>query len=202
MRIDPRVRRTRRMLEDAVLALAANQEFATITVRDIAERAELNRATFYLHYRDKDDVCSQALDGLFNELTAEDRAFVAARERISLDSIPIGVTSVLRHCAERPDLFRRLLADSGSMGFAARLRRYIESGFMQVWSDMGVEATPGSPPAQMRACSAAASLQGVLQWWLEDDGMISVEVAACWAWTLLQPLWFEYTSLARTPIAS
>lgn len=196
MRVDPRVRRTRWMLEEAFLALAAIHDFATITVRDITTRADLNRATFYLHYRDKDDLCTQALDGLFNELIAEDRAFVSARRRVTIDSIPVGITSVLRHCAERPDLFRRLLADSGSMGFAARFRRYIISGFLQVWTDMAVETEPGSPPVQMRARSAAASLQGVIQWWLEGDVLVPVEVAAGWAWTLLQPLWFEGSSLA------
>ncbi|MGN6032476.1 MAG: TetR/AcrR family transcriptional regulator, partial [Thermomicrobiales bacterium] len=165
--VDPRVRRTRTMLEEAVLSLAANQDFSTITVRDITKRADLNRATFYLHYRDKEDLCAQALDGLFDELVAEDRAFVAARERVTVESIPVGITAVLRHCAKRPDLFRRLLADSGSTGFAARLRQYFESGFLQVWADMGVEIAPGSPPATLRARSAAASMQGIIQWWLE-----------------------------------
>ncbi|MGB3328475.1 MAG: TetR/AcrR family transcriptional regulator, partial [Thermomicrobiales bacterium] len=104
-RVDPRVRRTRRLLEEAVLSLAADQDFASITVRDITTRADVNRATFYLHYRDKDDLCARALDRLLEDLTAEDRAFIAARKPLVLNGIPVGLMAVVRHCSERPELF-------------------------------------------------------------------------------------------------
>lgn len=195
--IDPRIRRTRRMLEDAVLSLAECRDFDSITVRDITERADLNRATFYLHYQDKEDLCAQALDGLFKELTGETQASLATRDHVILKSIPVGITSMLRHCAERPELFRRLLAETGSSGFAVRLRQYFEAGFLRVWSDMEIEVAPGSPPARMRARAAAASMQGVILWWLEDGEGVSLDEAAQWTWSILQPLWFEDSSLGE-----
>lgn len=53
IRVDPRVKRTRRLLQQAFVALIAEQEFEDITVQDIVARAEVNRATFYLHFEDK-----------------------------------------------------------------------------------------------------------------------------------------------------
>ncbi len=50
---DPRVKRTRRLLQDAFMALLAERSFQAISVQDIAERATLNRATFYAHFEDK-----------------------------------------------------------------------------------------------------------------------------------------------------
>jgi AcrR family transcriptional regulator len=50
---DPRVRRTRALIEQAFLTLFNEKEFQSITVRDITEKAEINRATFYAHYPDK-----------------------------------------------------------------------------------------------------------------------------------------------------
>jgi len=50
---DPRVRRTRRLLQDALVALLAEKSFDAITVQDIAERSTINRATFYAHFADK-----------------------------------------------------------------------------------------------------------------------------------------------------
>jgi AcrR family transcriptional regulator len=50
---DPRVRRTRQLLQEALLALMAEKNFDAISVQDITERATLNRATFYAHFQDK-----------------------------------------------------------------------------------------------------------------------------------------------------
>jgi AcrR family transcriptional regulator len=52
-RLDPRVKRTRKLLQQAFVELLNEREFHSITVHDITERAEVNRATFYLHFEDK-----------------------------------------------------------------------------------------------------------------------------------------------------
>jgi AcrR family transcriptional regulator len=52
-RIDPRVKRTRKLLLDAFLSVMAEKGFDAITVQDIAARATVNRATFYAHFVDK-----------------------------------------------------------------------------------------------------------------------------------------------------
>lgn len=52
-KIDPRVRRTRQMLQQSMSELLKEKEFVDITVQDITDRADLNRATFYKHFLDK-----------------------------------------------------------------------------------------------------------------------------------------------------
>src|SRR5271154_1748665 len=52
-RLDPRIRRTRDLLQDALRRLLQEKEFDKISVQDITEAATLNRATFYAHYSDK-----------------------------------------------------------------------------------------------------------------------------------------------------
>jgi AcrR family transcriptional regulator len=52
-RLDPRIRRTRGLLQDALKGLLRDKEFENISVQDITEAATLNRATFYAHYTDK-----------------------------------------------------------------------------------------------------------------------------------------------------
>ena len=53
---DPRVRRTRKLLQDALVELLAEKSFEAITVQDIATRSTINRATFYAHFVDKYDL--------------------------------------------------------------------------------------------------------------------------------------------------
>jgi AcrR family transcriptional regulator len=55
---DPRVRRTRKLLQRALLDLMAEKSFRAITVQDLAERSTVNRATFYAHFRDKYDLAN------------------------------------------------------------------------------------------------------------------------------------------------
>lgn len=50
---DPRVRRTRKLLQQALLDLLAEKSFRTINVQDVVDRATVNRATFYAHFEDK-----------------------------------------------------------------------------------------------------------------------------------------------------
>src|SRR5258705_9907581 len=52
-RLDPRVRRTRQLLHEALRKLLEQKRFDDITIQDITEAATLNRATFYAHYPDK-----------------------------------------------------------------------------------------------------------------------------------------------------
>jgi AcrR family transcriptional regulator len=188
---DLRIRRTRRLLFEAVLALAATRDFSEITVQDITRQAEVNRTTFYLHFRDKENLVTQALDELFEEFTAEDRAFVAAHNRLTPELVPPPIVDLFRHIAERRELYRRLLAGSGSSAFAAQLRAFHERQFMLVWDEMKLDVDPGSPPPELRARFAATALQGVIDWWLNEGKSESIETMSAWLWDLLRPLWFS-----------
>ncbi len=52
-KLDPRIKRTRQLLQQAFMELMAEKSFQAITVQDIAERATVNRVTFYAHFEDK-----------------------------------------------------------------------------------------------------------------------------------------------------
>ncbi len=64
---DPRTIRTRNLIQDAFLSLSTEKNFESITVKDIAERASINRATFYAHFEDKYELLNCILDDTFAE---------------------------------------------------------------------------------------------------------------------------------------
>src|ERR1700682_2039797 len=70
-RLDPRVRRTRQLLQDALRRLLEQKEFDKITIQDITEAATLNRATFYAHYPDKFKLLEELIRVSFLQLLAE-----------------------------------------------------------------------------------------------------------------------------------
>ncbi len=67
VRIDPRVKRTRKLLQQALIELMAEKSFRSITVRDIAARATLNRVTFYAHFADKQALLENTIRELIQE---------------------------------------------------------------------------------------------------------------------------------------
>ncbi|WP_342661867.1 TetR/AcrR family transcriptional regulator [Salinicoccus carnicancri] len=60
-KIDPRVMRTRKLITDSFISLSGEKEFKNITVKDITEKAMINRATFYYHFEDIYDLLEMAL---------------------------------------------------------------------------------------------------------------------------------------------
>ena len=70
-KLDPRVIRTRRYLQDALLTLLTDKPLQSITVKDITDEATLNRATFYLHYTDKFDLFISTAHDLFHNALME-----------------------------------------------------------------------------------------------------------------------------------
>src|SRR5664279_6470193 len=68
--VDPRVRRTRQLLHQALDKLLQTRDFESISVQDIAEAATVNRATFYDHYTDKFALLECMVGTRFGELLA------------------------------------------------------------------------------------------------------------------------------------
>ena len=66
-RVDPRVRRTRRLLEQALLDLLVENDFQSICVQEITTRAGINRATFYAHFTDKYDLLDTSIRESFRD---------------------------------------------------------------------------------------------------------------------------------------
>jgi AcrR family transcriptional regulator len=73
-KIDPRIRRTRQMLFDALRALLAEKTFDEISVQDVADRSTLNRGTFYDHFPDKYALLEALMAERLNILIAKRRA--------------------------------------------------------------------------------------------------------------------------------
>lgn len=64
-KIDPRAARTRILIKEAFLSLASEKKFEAITVKDISEKAAVNRATFYDHFEDKYNLLENLLSEAF-----------------------------------------------------------------------------------------------------------------------------------------
>ncbi len=66
-KLDPRIKRTRQLLQQALMELMREKSFQAITVQDIAERATINRVTFYAHFEDKYALLEHTMREMFRQ---------------------------------------------------------------------------------------------------------------------------------------
>jgi len=66
-KLDPRIKRTRQLLRQALMELVTEKSFQAITVQDIADRATVNRVTFYAHFDDKYALLEDTMHTMFQE---------------------------------------------------------------------------------------------------------------------------------------
>src|SRR5689334_7087645 len=107
--LDRRARRTRIMLRDALVDLILEKGYEAITIQDITDRADLARATFYLHFKDKEDLLASSLEELYEELVARTRTL----ERQGWIPDPPYSLIAFEHAQENANLYRVLLNGDG-----------------------------------------------------------------------------------------
>src|SRR6185437_10669826 len=100
-KVDPRVKRTHQLLQQAFLALLEERGFRAITVQDIAARATVNRATFYAHFEDKYALMDSFVREQFQQALA--RALPAGAG-FTLGNLHVLVRAVCEHLASMRDM--------------------------------------------------------------------------------------------------
>jgi AcrR family transcriptional regulator len=183
---DLRVRRTRKLLQKALLEATAEKGFAHITVRDIVERAMVNRATFYRHYEDKYDLLSQYIEELSGMIDSPGEAVSPEDGRNpSADLLPAGLVNLLTHMQANADFYRVMLGNQGDPAFCAQsFRGYIEQGFRRMLSSQVPQTDPSRPPVDLTVSYILHAGVGAIVWWLEKDQPCSPEQMAVWLYQL------------------
>lgn len=162
------------MLRDALLDLILERGYDSITVQDITDHANLGRATFYLHFKDKEELLFSSLketvDELAQKLTQENRTgMVNGTNPPSLIAF--------RHAAENRQLFRVLLTAQAGGTIISRLRTLI-ADLVEAQVSLMVSADVLPIPLTIIGQHAAGSLIALLTWWLETDSGYTPEQMA------------------------
>jgi AcrR family transcriptional regulator len=168
-KVDPRVVRTRQMLRDALVSLIEEKGFDAITVQDIADRAGLNRATFYLHYRDKQELLVKSLRDAIDELVADIGASTDEQGQLVFDGSLRPIKAAFEHVAQHARFYRVMMSAEGVASFIAGVRDYMAEITLSWLKVLQPNPRQSRVPPEIVANSLSWSLLGVLIWWLEHD---------------------------------
>ncbi len=163
------------------MELIREKPYESVTVSEIAERADVARATFYLHFEDKDALLLSSLDALVETIIQELKRF---SQRDLLSGAPHPALVVFEVVQRDPDLFRVILKGQGGNLMLGRLRHYGSQAAHQAIQTMGV--TPSAPPAVIADFMAGAMLS-VITGWLEDDMTTPPDEMARLFYSLVRP---------------
>jgi AcrR family transcriptional regulator len=176
---DLRVRCTRKLLMQALIELTIEKGFAALTLQDIADRAMVNRATFYRHYLDKHDLLDKYMQEVY-ELTADQEPLPAASPYAEAGGPPAGMVRMLEHVRQYADLYRVMLGAQGDAAFVAGIRRYSEQRLRILLPNDATPLKPGSPPLDLCRSYIVYAGIGALIWWLQAEQPHPPEQIAAW----------------------
>lgn len=126
-KIDRRVRYTKMMLKSSIAELLNEKPLEKITVKEICEKADINRGTFYSHYSDQYDlynsIVDELLDGIFDRLGD----FMTNDGDVLVDSI----TNVYDYLKDNAETIRTLLRNGVEYSIENRIRNVIKSIYLE-----------------------------------------------------------------------
>ena len=158
---DERVKRTCARLGTALIELIVEKPINDVTVQDVLDRASVGRSTFYLHYRDKDDLLMSQLE-MFLEMMS---TALSVRKDKSHRVVP--VAEMFAHVGNQNKLYR-VLSDSGHLKeFFELAEGYFARGIERRLAESGRLAKLPQRELAARASALSGSLLSLLRWWLD-----------------------------------
>jgi AcrR family transcriptional regulator len=169
-KVDRRIQRTRQLLRDALMTLIVERGYEAITIQDIADRANVSRTTFYLHYRDKEDLLFTSMTEMYNQLVANIPDLNRETLRRGFSQGQVDATEY-EHVATFADFYRVMLGPQGSPAFIVRVQNYLATVFQDLELKQLEDPEKGSRvPLEFIAHYIAGAEVGVMRWWL-NNGM-------------------------------
>ncbi|TFE22687.1 TetR/AcrR family transcriptional regulator [Cohnella luojiensis] len=175
---DPRIIRTKLLLRNALIDLLDEKGFEGTTIRDLMQKAGLNRGTFYLHYRDKYDLLEQSKEDMLKEIL-----------EIVKDIDPIQIMKYAERNEPHPAFlelfdfftlnavfFKVLLGPKGDPAYPVQVRQIMQKHIINKLSLLQSAHIP-VPREFIIAYLASANL-GVIQHWLENGMQLSPQEMA------------------------
>jgi AcrR family transcriptional regulator len=162
---DPRAIRSKRMLKEAVVdLLIENPDISKLTVQKISKRAELNRATFYLHFLDINDLLKQLVYDIFDDLSLEMSPILQIDNLNNQEQLITFLDYFYKHRKIFAVLFEH-------PGFKKKLHMILKDSIV-IQREKQVNV---STEITLSMDILASSILGIIMWWLKDGVHFSSE---------------------------
>jgi AcrR family transcriptional regulator len=163
LKVDPRVRRTRRLLRDALVSLMLEKDFASITIKEITERAEVAYITFFRHFESIDQLLLEVLEEGLAELLGYIETLAKQSEASALETEG---RLIFEYIEQKADLFRILFKSQS----VTRVRKKVIQNIAAIFKKSCLPLARAGNPTVTTILSnhIATSLLALIEWWLDN----------------------------------
>ncbi|MBV6400803.1 MAG: hypothetical protein CNIPEHKO_01097 [Anaerolineales bacterium] len=175
---DRRVQRTLQSLRAALLELIKEKNYDDISIEEITERANVGRATFYLHYKDKEDLLLEEFsETIYDQAQVLSEvpfsAWVPASTKDSGKNKPLQpLLLVFQHVHDHSELYYLLLKSANASKIVERIRKVSTEAIVRfVENKMKSDPIPllFEVPIEFFAAFFSGALLSVVSWWIKED---------------------------------
>lgn len=161
---DRRARRSRKLLKQGLLELMGEKRFSQISVRDITERMDLNRGTFYLHYPDT----TALLQSLETDILREAQEMVDQHlPEVGGGTLKPVFEPILDYIVEHQEICRALFINNSTSNFVDRLHELIRRNGAALVRER--YPTAGEQALEDLLNFLAYGLIGLMKGWFDQD---------------------------------
>lgn len=175
MKEDRRVRKTKSAIKYAFIQLLKERSLENITVQDIADKADINRGTFYLHYEDKyllltdmEDECIEQISKFtqFSEIQGDNVEMIAT---LFIDKV---LRNIIQHVYDNLDFYNTILSLERKSRLEEKISDLIQYNMKhQVSVDNKIK---GIPEMYFHIYVSGATIS-IIRYWVLDSNRISVD---------------------------
>jgi Transcriptional regulator len=174
---DLRIIKTRAAIRSHFLDLLLKKNFNEITVKDIAQAANIGRGTFYLHYEDKfdllDKVMQEGLDatvGHFQPQHYLQNGMMVPERMIRF------LSSIYGYFRENERFFRAMLFNDGVPNFKGRLQQcFLEKFRREIGQILPTDSHSEAVTMEILPIFISSGMIGLVEWWFRTGMHISEE---------------------------
>jgi AcrR family transcriptional regulator len=169
MKMDRKTRYTRKVLGDSLMELMKDRPFAKITVRELCEKADVNRTTFYAHYRDQYDLLRQIEEETLSHFEEVLNRYDLKRSKREVLEM---VEELLGFIAGNGSSIQVLLSENGDLGFQKKLfRRFmLKDQVMRYFPQKSIR----DETKDYWSVYVINGSVGLIQHWLKDNMSIGI----------------------------
>lgn len=162
-KIDRRVKYTRMVLKESFIDLLEKKDISQITIKEICENADINRATFYAHYSDQYDLLRKIEDEFIDSI----RDYLDELGQKNNKENPVLLTEkIFEYIKENAKLCKLLLSERGGLNFQKRVMMLV---YDTVINELTGNSNISKEDAEYVYSFTITGCVGIVQKWLDDD---------------------------------
>lgn len=163
---DRRVKRTRKTLQDALIALILEKGYEAITVQDVIDRADVGRSTFYAHFVDKEAL----LLSQFEHLQADFERHFEANAADVTSADPLDFSGVMfQHAQRYRRVYQAVVGRHSGQLMQRHLEKYLTARVKKRVERLVADGQRQAVPPDILTHHLVSAFMALMIWWLDHD---------------------------------